>query len=46
MLRTRMRISARAWKTKDNRRTTMGTCPRCGAEGNEPQQQHPGRVES
>lgn len=23
------------------RRTTMGTCPRCGAEENEPQQQRP-----
>ena len=24
--------------TNNNRRTTMGTCPRCGAEGGKPQQ--------
>lgn len=29
-----------------NRRTTMGTCPRCSAEGNEPQQKHLDEVES
>nr|DAJ01318.1 MAG TPA: Pestivirus NS2 peptidase [Caudoviricetes sp.] len=39
MLRIRIRMSARVWKS-NNRRTVQGTCPQCGAEGGKPQQQH------
>nr|DAY41857.1 MAG TPA: hypothetical protein [Caudoviricetes sp.] len=37
MLRIRMRMSARVWKSNKSAYST-GTCPQGGAEGNKPQQ--------
>ena len=39
MLRMRIRMSARVWKSKYIGVQRWGRAPRCGAEGNEPQQQ-------
>ncbi|WP_444382733.1 hypothetical protein, partial [Prevotella sp.] len=41
MLRMRIRMSARVWKSKYIGVQRWGRAPRCGAEGNEPQQQRP-----